>query len=403
MTKKEGKRRGTGESTMYKDKDGRWHGYVSMGTKAGGKRDRRHVQGATRAEVAGKVRELEKRRDAGTTAMSGTMTVAAWLDHWLDNVAGRRVRPRTLEGYRATIRLHIAPAIGHRRLAQLQPEHVEELHSAMLTKELSPATVLRAHRVLARALHVAEQRGRVARNVARLVDPPSAGRPAVGGALTIAETRTVLGAARNRRNGARWSLALGVGLRQSEVLALRWQEDIDLDKGILSVNRTVHRVAGRGLVYDRPKTPQSRRRIALPAPLVNALRAHHAAQAADRLKAGSAWRDNGLVFAQPDGRPLDKRADWREWRALLTEAGVRLIRLHDARHSAATTLLALGVDVRVVADMLGHSQTRVTSDIYQHVLPAMARDAAEKLSAALWEAESTGHQDGTGTDSAEAR
>jgi Phage integrase family len=133
------------------------------------------------------------------------------------------------------------------------------------------------------------------------------------------------------------------------------------------------------------------------------VRAHRAAQAAERLKAGGAWRDNGPVFAQPHGRPLDKRADRREWRALLAEAGVRTIRLHDARHSAPTTLLALGVDVRVVADMLGHSQTRVTSDIYQHVLPAMARDAAEKLSAALWEAESTGHQDGTGTDSAEAR
>ena len=376
-------RRGSGESTIFKGEDGRWHGYVSMGTKAGGARDRRHVRGATRSVVAEKVRELEKRRDAGVTATSGTMTVAAWLDYWLDNIAARRVRPRVMEGYRTTVRLHITPAIGHRRLARLQPEHVEELHTAMLAKGLLPATVLRAHRVLARALRVAEQRGRVARNVASLVDAPSAGRPASGGALTLDEIRAVLHAAAQRRNGARWAVALGVGLRQSEVLALRWT-DIDLDTGTLSVTRTVHRVAGVGLTYAEPKSERSRRRIALPGPLVDVLRAHRAAQHAERLKAGTAWHDNDLVFAQPAGNPIDKRADWRQWRAILAAAQVRTVRLHDARHSAATTLLALGVDVRIVADMLGHSQTRVTSDIYQHVLPAMAQDAANRIGAALW-------------------
>jgi integrase len=353
-------RRRSGESSIHKGEDGRWHGYVSMGLKAGGKRDRRHVAARTRKEVVNKVRELEQQRDAGITSTSGTLTVGEWLTYWLDNIAGRRVRPRTLEGYRATIRLHIIPTIGHLRLARLQPEHVEEMHTAMFDKELSSATVLRAHRVLARALKVAEQRGRVARNVARLVDPPP-------------------------RNGARWALALGIGLRQSEALALRWH-DLDLDNGILSINRTVHRVAGAGLVFAEPKSERSRRRIALPGPLVDALRAHRAAQAAERLKAGSAWRDNDLLFAQPDGRLLDKRADWREWRAVLAAAEVRTVRLHDARHSAATTLLVLGVDVRVVADMLGHSQTRVTSDTYQHVLPAMAKDAADRLGAVLWTA-----------------
>jgi integrase len=354
-----------------------------MGTKAGGKRDRRHVAGRTRAEVVEKVRQLEKQRDAGITTTSGTLTVAEWLTHWLDNIAGRRVRPRVLEGYRTTVRLHIVPVIGHQRLARLQPEHVEEMHAAMFGKGLSSATVLRAHRVLARALRVAEQRGRVARNVASLVDAPAAGRPASGGALTVDETRKVLAVARSRRNGARWALALGVGLRQSEVLALRWA-DLDLDTGTLAVNRTVHRVAGVGLTYAEPKSERSRRRIALPTPLADALRIHRAAQHAERLKAGTAWQDNDLVFAQPNGHPIDKRADWHEWRRVLAAAEVRTVRLHDARHSAATTLLALGVDVRVVADMLGHSQTRVTSDTYQHLLPALAQDAADRMGAALW-------------------
>jgi integrase len=377
-------RRGSGESSITKGADGRWHGYVSLGSKAGGRRDRRHVAGRTRTEAVAQIKELERKRDAGITASSGTLTVADWLTTWLDGAAARRVRPRTLESYRQTVAGHIVPAIGHVRLARLQPEHVEHLHAAMLDKGLSPATALRAHRVLARALRVAEQRGRVARNVATLVDAPSAGHPSSGGALTPEETRKVLSAAQGRRNGARWAVALGLGLRQSEALALRWS-DVDLDAGALTVNRTLHRVTGQGLVFAEPKTERSRRRIALPRPLVDLLCAHLTAQLAERLRAGNRWEDGDLVFAQPNGRPLDKHTDWEAWRALLADAGVRVVRLHDARHSAATTLLALGVPVRVVADMLGHSQTRVTSDTYQHVLPALAQDAADRMGAALWQ------------------
>ncbi|HEX6076273.1 MAG TPA: site-specific integrase, partial [Micromonosporaceae bacterium] len=139
-----------------------------------------------------------------------------------------------------------------------------------------------------------------------------------------------------------------------------------------------------GLTYAAPKSERSRRTIALPVPLADALRRHRAEQSRERLAAGSLREDHGLVFCQPNGRPIERKSDWREWRKVLTEAGVREVRLHDARHSAATALLMLGVPVRVVADMLGHSQTRVTTDTYQHVLPAMARDAADRLGEALW-------------------
>lgn len=138
-------------------------------------------------------------------------------------------------------------------------------------------------------------------------------------------------------------------------------------------------------MFAEPKSERSRRRIALPRPLVDLLRAHRTVQLAERLQAGNRWVDGDLVFAQQNGRPLDKHSDWEAWRALLADAGVRTVRLHDARHSAATTLLALGVPVRVVADLLGHSQTRVTQDTYQHVLPALAQDAADRMGAALWQ------------------
>lgn len=378
-------RAASGESSIYKDEAGRWHGYVSIGLKENGRRDRRHVSGTRRADVVAKVRALEAKRDAGTAEAAGRApTVSDWLDHWLEHIAPRRVRARTLESYEALVRLHLRPGIGHHRLDRLQPEHLEQLYGSLLEdKGLSPATVLRLHRVLSRALRVAMQRGKIARNVATLVDPPAVRRPTTALPLTVDEARRVLQTAEQARNSARWTVALAVGLRQSETLGLRWS-DIDLDVGTLTVRRGLHRVAGKGLVYEEPKAERSRRTLALPAPLVMALRRHRGVQLEERQAAGSLWEEHDLVFAQVNGRPLDKRSDWEGWKALLTRAGVREVRLHDGRHTAATLLLSEGVHPRVVMELLGHAQMRTTTDTYSHVMPALAKEAAAKMGTALW-------------------
>ena len=260
---------------------------------------------------------------------------------------------------------------------------MERLYGSLLDKGLSAASVLRTHRVLSRALRVASQRGKTTRNVALLVDPPAVRRPVTALPLTAEEARRVLRTAQQHRNAARWTVALAVGLRQSEALALRWQ-DVDLDAGTLSVRRGLHRVSGRGLVYEEPKAERSRRTLALPAQLVEALRLHRTAQLQERAVAGPVWEDHGLVFAQPTGRPIERKSDWHAWKALLREAGVRDVRLHDGRHTAATLLLSEGVHPRVVMEVLGHAQMRTTTDTYSHVLPALGRDAADRMGTALW-------------------
>jgi integrase len=377
--------RASGESSIYQDDDGRWHGFVSMGKKENGRRDRRHVSGAKRADVVTKVRALESKRDAGMVEAAGRApTVAEWLDHWLDNIAARKVRARTLESYRSTVRLHVRPGVGHHRLDRLQPEHLELLYAALADKGLGPASILRAHRVLSRALRVATQRGKVARNVATLVDPPTVRRPQTALPLTAEEAKSVLAAAQRHRNAARWTVALAVGLRQSEALGLRWS-DVDLINGTLTVRRGLHRVAQQGLVYEEPKADRSRRTLALPSQLVEALRAHRVAQLGERVAAGPLWEDNDVLFAQPNGRPIERKSDWRAWKRLLSEAGVRDVRLHDGRHTAATLLLSEGVHPRVVMEVLGHSQMRTTTDTYSHVMPALGQDAAERMGKALWD------------------
>ena len=182
----------------------------------------------------------------------------------------------------------------------------------------------------------------------------------------------MMAAAQAHRNAARWTVALALGLRQSEALGLRWT-DVDLDNGTLSVRRGLHRVGGRGLVYEEPKAERSRRTLALPEQLVAALRTHRATQLEERIAAGPLWEDNDLVFAQANGRPIERKSDWHSWKALLREAGVREVRLHDGRHTAATLLLSEGVHPRVVMEVLGHAQMRTTTDTYSHVMPALGR------------------------------
>src|SRR4051794_7346105 len=383
--------RAAGESSISRGSDGRWHGYVSMGLKEGGRRDRRHVAAAKRAEVLRMVRELERKRDAGTATAAGKVpTVAQWLEHWLDTVAARKVRPSTLIRYRQLVVNQLIPGLGHHRLDRLQPEHVEKLYANLLVSGLAPASVLQAHRVLSRALKVAMQRDRVARNVCTLVDAPRVDHDEVR-PLSAQEARRILDAAHGRRNGARWSVALALGLRQGEALGLSWNA-IDLDRGTLTVRQALQRQPGTGLVMVQPKSRAGRRTLALPGPLRDALRAHRTAQLAERLAAGSEWQDNDLVFCQANGRPVDPRSDHRSWQALLADAQVRPARLHDARHTAATLLLQQGVAARVAMEILGHSQISLTLGTYSHVAPELSQDAARRMGEALW---GDGTQSGT--------
>ena len=396
-------RKANGESSIYKGDDGRWHGWVSLGKRERGKADRRHVVGRTRSEVLAKVRDLEQKREAGQAPVAGkSMTVAEWMDHWL-TIAKRSVRVTTYVGYESYVRLHIKPALGHHRLDRLLPEHLEAFYTHLADgKGLSPSMQLQQHRVISRALKVALQRGRVARNVATLVQAPTLKRAEVV-PFSTDEARRILTAAKTHRNAARWSVALAMGLRQGEALGARWA-DVDLEAGTWRVTQGIQRQAYRhgcgdepcgqkplkcpkrvgGLVLVPPKTDKGRRTIGIPVQLVDALKAHRAVQEAEREAAGSLWQDHGLVFVQETGKMIDPSRDWEEWKRLLAEAEVRDGRLHDARHTAATLLLEQGVDARVVMEILGHSQITLTQNTYQHVMPKVIADATQRVATVLF-------------------
>jgi integrase len=200
--------------------------------------------------------------------------------------------------------------------------------------------------------------------------------------IPAADVAKILAAAEGTPYGARWSVALALGLRPGEALGLRW-DDVDLDEGLLHVRQQLQRVKGRGLVATAPKSEAGKRSMFLPPTLLAALKAHRKAQNEARLMAGDHWTDTGLVFTLADGRGIDAVLDRRRWHALLETAGVTPRRLYDARHSAATILLAQGVELRTAMALLGHSQISVTMR-YQHAVDEIKAAAATAIEAGVW-------------------
>lgn len=244
----------------------------------------------------------------------------------------------------------------------------------------SPRSVGIIHATLRSALGDALRLGEVQRNVAALVRPPrntaKAPRP-----FTLDEARTFLQAVRGNRLEALYVLAVTTGLRQAELLGLRWT-DLDLEGATLTVSHTLQRLEGAYRLVE-PKTRRSRRTLALPELATCALRTHRVRQAEEKLAVGKGWNDLDLVFTSLKGRPLNATVLYRDFKRILTGAGLPSVRFHDLRHGCATLLLLQGVHPRLVMEQLGHSAIGVTMDCYSHVLSELREEPAAQMDALL--------------------
>ncbi|MEV0174991.1 site-specific integrase [Streptomyces sp. NPDC050803] len=395
-------RQPNGRSSIYQGSDGKWHGRVTVGIRDDGTPDRRHVERKTRAEVTAAVRDLEKQRDAKTLAKPGKpWTVKTWLTHWVETIAPLAVNENTMVGYGVAVRKHLIPALGAHRLDKLRPEHIERFYGKMQADGRKAGTIHQIHRTFRTALNEAVRRGHLGRNPVQLARAPRIREEEVE-PYTVAEVQRLLQAADSRRNSARWAVALALGLRQGEALGLKWS-DVELERGVLMVRRSRRRpryahgcgdTCGRKPGYcpqrqrTNPETADTksragRRAVGLPAQLVDLLRVHQAKQDAERTAAGADWTDEGWLFATPTGRGTSPRTDYDDWKELLEDAKVRDGRLHDARHTAATVLLILGVSERAVMGLMGWSSTAMAAR-YQHMVDTVRNDVARQVDGLIW-------------------
>lgn len=376
-------RRARGTGSIYQRADGRWTARFHDVT---GKRV--DLFARTKRDVTAKLGEALRAIETGAPVRSDRLTLDLYLDQWLKAV-GPTLRPRTLDSYRDQLRLHVRPTLGHIALARLSAPQVQGLVNDQLAAGRSARGVEYTHAVLRTALAKAERWGLVARNVARLVDAPKVRRPEIR-PLTPTEAGRLLASVQDQ-DRTLYLLTLGLGLRQGEALALRWV-DVDLDAGSVTIARTLQ-PGSRGIAptLAEPKTAKSRRSLSLPPPVLAELREHRRRQIAERLVVGEAWQGPdlgnpavaGYVFCSSLGLPLESHAVTHRLVRQLAAAGLPRVTFHSLRHAAASYLLSAGVPLRVVQEILGHSQLATTADIYSHVLPELQADAAARMGTLL--------------------
>lgn len=395
-------RRDAGSGGLYQDARGLWTAVIEL-PERDGKRRRKVIRRAKKADAQVALREARKELDRAGDLATSTPTLETWMQTWL-TVRAKKLKPRTLTTYRTYVDRHIVPELGRFRLDKLTPAHVRRLHQRFEDRGLSSTSALQAHRILAKALTDAEREGKVSRNVATLLDAPS---KAVSkrDALTANEARALLlSVAGDPVQAAHWSVALLAGLRQGERLGLT-RECIDLDRRFLTVSWQVQRLAWEHGCGD---TPCGRQRAGYcPQRHVNIPAGQEAKQVAGlwmtRPKTKAGWRQvpierglgevlslyldthepgpEGLIFTE-NGKPVDPKHDYETWRSALEAAGLPPVVLHSARHTTATVLYELGVPEQTRVQILGHSSATTTAQ-YTHVADPLMHDAMGRLGAAL--------------------
>ena len=338
-------------------------------TVRGSKRDAQRVE-----------RSKQAKKDRGRLTENARMSVATYLDRWLNTAAKQKVRARTYASYRQVLTAYVIPELGMRQLSRLFPMDVQEMVNSLNARDLSPRTVRYAVTVLRQALRQAVRWRLLANNPVEAGDVtlPKQVRKERR-VLTRAEVERLLKTADGSRLEALWRVAIATAMRPGEYLGLKW-EDVDFEVGRVRVQRTLQ-PGGR---FAECKTARSRRSIALPPSILRALREHKARQNEERLALGAEYRDTGLIFCTPFGAPLDhNNLVHYHFAPLLHRAELPHIRLYDLRHTGATLLLEAGENLKSVSNLLGHASITLTADVYAHVTPEMQEQTAERMEAIL--------------------
>ena len=357
------KRRANNEGTIYKRKDGRWCGQVSVNGR------RLTKYGKTQREVLDWLKEKQAEVDSGLV-VGEPQTLAEFLTAWLEAIKPS-IRSSSHLAYNAQIHHHILPDLGQIKLDELRPDHIQRFYSRKLESGTGVPTIRLCHAVLRRALNQAVKWDFVARNVCAAVSPPKDETPEMS-VWDADQVKQFLTAIQGHPWEAMFFLAVTAGLRQGELLGLMWA-DIDWDAGTLAIQRQAY----KGRVQDL-KTSSSRRVVTIGSVALDKLRERQVHQSEERAHSKH-WEEHGLIFTNDRGGPLLGRRVLKTFYQISDQASLPRIRFHNLRHTAATLMLQQKVHPKVVQERLGHSSITMTLDLYSHVLPSLQEDVADRM------------------------
>ena len=355
-----------------------WELTLDVGRDTQGRRRRKFVNvKGTKADAERKLRELATAVDKGIPVNTERVTVAEWMQRWLDEYVVPNTRQRTVERYRSVVTRHVAPRIGHIQLLKLSPNDVRALEAGLLAQGMAPKGVQLVHGIVSGFLKFAVRMEVLWRNVAQAVTPPKA-EPLDVAIPDLGGVRRILKLAKQERDPSYPCLHLiaYTGVRRGEALGLHW-DYVDLVAGTISIVQTLGRSTDKGLIFQPPKTSAGRRLIELDSRTVEVLRAHRGEQLLHKADSESAYNDNGLVFADPLGAPTNPMAVTRAFQRLARRVGITKIRIHDLRHFHASVMLQQKESLALVSQRLGHAHATTTVQLYGHVLTGWQKQAAE--------------------------
>jgi integrase len=369
--------------------DGGWGYRVDAGPDPEtGRRRQVSKQGfATKREAQGELNAVLSQIERGVVTQRSFTSLGDYLEEWLPTQK-QHLRSTTLHSYAMAVD-RIKRHLGHVKLQALTPLQIERFYTKLLEdggskgRSLAAKTVRNTHVVLRKALADAERLELVSRNAAAAAKAPTPSRP-LPTTWSSDDIKDFFASAKENRLFAAFVLLATTGMRRGEVLGARWS-DVNLDAGQLYVAHTLTTIGSGQLVAGPPKTPKSRRIVYLDTNSVAVLKEHRRRQREERLAAGDTWDGAiDLVFRDELGGPL--HPDWfsREFDRLVRSSKLPRIRLHDLRHSHATVALSRGIHPKVVSERLGHATVGITLDLYSHVAPGLARDAAEDVASSMF-------------------
>jgi integrase len=357
-----------------------WQIQIYTGQGPDGK-PRRHFETVKgrKSDAQRRLTELLSSLDKGVYTPPGRLTVAEHLRQWLDGYVKTNCSQRTLDGYQAIVERHLVPALGQVQLKNLHPQVIQAYYGKA-GETLSKRTVHHQHRVLSQSLKYAVRQGYLGRNPAELVDPPSPRNKPMR-TLAPGEVELLLEEAQGSYNYPVIYTALSTGLRQAELLGLRWR-DIDLDMLSISVSQVLYKRKGV-CEFKEPKTSHSRRRVAMTPKLAAFLREYRAGRESLYWQLGQLLTLDSLVFGNAEGRPLDPGVLSHDFARIAKRAGLKGVRFHDLRHTFASLMLLKGAKPKVISEALGHSSVAFTMDTYSHIIEGMQEDAMALLDEVL--------------------
>jgi integrase len=342
--------------------------------------------------VSQKLAKLLSQKQQGLPIQTAGTTLAVFLDEWLEDTVKHSVRPRTYDSYKSISKNHLIPSLGKHKLLDLTQQHVMAMMKAKREAGSSERNIAYMRVVLRIALNEAQRQDIVHRNVAELVRPPRI-EEFDGQALDTDEAERFRKQVKDDRLAALYFVALEMGLRQSEILGLRW-DDIDFERGSLAVRYQIRMVSESeaneiDTSFPRKRSPTkvsfvptkskgSRRTLAIPSEVLAMLKHHRKNQVKERLRAPK-WNEYNLVFTSPTGNPVDAANLRKQFAAHLNAANLPRIRFHDLRHTASSLMQVAGVSDRTRGRILGHQTAAMTAH-YTHVFDPEMQEAAERMS-----------------------